>query len=44
MNMIRRYNTKLHVWEVGYWVNKTLFRVIDLVYDYDQLIIYRDAA
>jgi hypothetical protein len=32
------------MWEVGYWVNDTLFRVVDLVQDYDELEIYREAA
>jgi hypothetical protein len=32
------------VWEVGYWVNDTLFRIVDLVQDYDELEIYREAA
>ena len=42
--MVRRYNTELRVWEVGYWVNDTLFRIVDLVRDYDELEIYREAA
>jgi len=44
MNMVRRYNTEFRVWEVGYWVNDTLFRIIDLVKDYDDLSIYRELA
>ena len=44
MNMVRRYNTEFCVWEVGYWVNDTLFRIIDLVQDYDDLSIYRELA
>lgn len=42
--MVRRYNTELRVWEVGYWVNDTLFCVVDLVRDYDELVIYQEAA
>ena len=42
--MVRRYNTELRVWEVGYWVNDTLFRVVDPVRDYDELVIYQEAA
>ena len=42
--MVRRYNTEFRVWEVGYWVNNTLFHVVDLVYDYDELALYREAA
>ena len=42
--MVRRYNTELRVWEVGYWVNNTLFQVVDLVRDYDELVIYRETA
>jgi hypothetical protein len=42
--MVRRYNTELRVWEVGYWVNDTRFKVVDLVQDYDELEIYREAA
>jgi hypothetical protein len=44
MEMVRRYNTEFRVWEVGYWVNNTLFHVVDLVYDYDELSLYREAA
>jgi hypothetical protein len=44
MEMVRRYNTEFRVWEVGYWVNNTLFHVVDLVYDYDELALYREAA
>ena len=44
MEMVRRYNTEFRVWDVGYWVNNTLFHVVDLVYDYDELALYREAA
>ena len=42
--MVSRYNTELNVWEVGVWINDTLFRVVDLVRDYDELSIYREPA
>jgi len=42
--MVSRYNTELNVWEVGVWVNDTLFRIIDIVQDYDELVIYQEAA
>ena len=42
--MVSRYNTELDVWEVGIWVNDTLFRIVDIVQDYDELAIYQEAA
>jgi hypothetical protein len=42
--MVSRYNTELNVWEVGVWINDTRFQIIDLVQDYDELEIYREAA
>ena len=42
--MVSRYNTELRVWEVGVWINDTRFHVIDIVHDYDELSIYREAA
>ncbi len=26
--MIKRYNLQLNVWEIGYWVNNTTFKVV----------------
>ena len=42
--MVSRYNTELNVWEVGVWINDTRFQIIDLVQDYDELVIYQEAA
>lgn len=42
--MVSRYNTEFRVWEVGYWEDNIKFIVVDLVQDYDELAIYREAA
>lgn len=44
MNLVRVYNTNLGAWEVGYWINNTRFIVVDCVRDYDDLVIYQEAA
>jgi hypothetical protein len=31
MKMVRRYNTEIKAWEVGYWINNTKFIVVDVV-------------
>lgn len=28
--MIRRYNTELRAWEVGYWVDNTRFYIVSI--------------
>ena len=42
--MVGRYNTEQDVWEVGVWINNTVFRIIVRVQDYDELAIYRETA
>lgn len=29
--MIKRYNMSMNVWEIGYWINNTTFKVVRLV-------------
>jgi hypothetical protein len=44
MKMVRRYNTEIKAWEVGYWINNTKFIVVDVVQDYDDLKLYKEVA
>jgi hypothetical protein len=42
--MVRRYNTEIKAWEVGYWINNTKFIVVDVVQDYEDLRLYKEVA
>jgi hypothetical protein len=32
MKLVKRYNTEIKAWEVGYWINNTRFVVVDIVF------------